>query len=54
MNFVFWLLVIFAAVFLWFCLAFSYKRFGGFWKKLYDDAVEEMKDEEKEKEGSNE
>lgn len=42
MNIVFWLLVIVALVFLWFCLSFAFKGIGGFFLKLFNDAKEEI------------
>lgn len=42
MNIVFWLLVIIAMVLGWFLMAFSYRGIGKFFRKIYDDAEEEI------------
>ena len=38
MNFVFWIGIIIAAVFLWFCLSFAFKGIGGAALHLYAEA----------------
>lgn len=49
MNIVFWGLVIAGLVFLWFLLAFAFKPVGKFFFRLWDDVVNEIKeDDEKE------
>ena len=45
--FVFWLIVVVALILLWFLLSFSFKPIGYIFKKLFDDAVEEIYDEDK-------
>lgn len=47
MNPVFWLAVICAGVLLWFISSFAFKGIGKFAYRLYDDAMEEIKDPEK-------
>lgn len=42
MNFVFWLLIIIAIVFLWFLLAFLYKPIGCFFYRIWKDAIDEI------------
>ncbi len=51
MNIVFWLLVILALVFLWFCLSFAFQGIGTIGLKLYNDVKEEMSDKEQKEEG---
>lgn len=55
MNIVFWLLVIVVLVLVWFCLSFAFKGIGGIGLKLFNDAKNEIvNDEQKEeKEKSN-
>lgn len=45
MNVVFWLGVIAALVFLWFCLSFAFRGVGGFVLRLFKDVKETMKEE---------
>lgn len=45
MNFVFWLLIILAAVLIWCCLAFAFRGFGKFWLRLFKDVSDAMKDD---------
>ena len=45
---VFTILVILAVVLVWFLLAFAFKPLGGLVKRLFDDAVEAMEDEDTE------
>ena len=44
MNFVFWLFLVFVAVFMWFLLSFIYKPIGKYLKQLFNEAQENMKD----------
>lgn len=46
MNVVFWLLVVVALVLLWFILAFTFKPIGGFFIRLWNDAVDAMEENE--------
>ena len=41
-NVVFWLLVIIALVLIWFLMAFSYRGIGKFFRKIFNDAEEEI------------
>lgn len=45
MNIVFWLLVIATLTSLWFLLAFAFKPIGRFFSRLWDDAVNEIKED---------
>lgn len=47
MNIVFWLLVIIVLVLVWFLLAFTFRGFGKFWFRIFDDAANEIKSKEK-------
>lgn len=54
MNPVFILLVVCALVVLWFLLAFLFKPIGWLVKRIFKDAVDEMKDEEEGEKTKNE
>lgn len=49
MNFVFWIGIIIAAVFLWSCLSFAFKGIGGAALHLYNDAKKEIRGEDSDK-----
>lgn len=49
MNPVFWLLVVIAAILLWFCLSFMFKAVGGIFLKLFNDAKNAIKEEKEKK-----
>lgn len=42
MNIVFWLAIILIGVLIWFCLSFAFRGIGRVFKRLFDDAIEEI------------
>lgn len=48
MNIIFWILVVVAMVFAWFCLSFAFKAIGGIALKLYNDAKKEIESDKPE------
>lgn len=44
MNWFFWLLILIAAVIVWFVLSFAFKPIGKLGYRLYKDARDEIKD----------
>lgn len=46
MNIIFWALVIITLVFVWFCMSSAFKFIGGIGLRLFNDAKEEIFDEE--------
>lgn len=50
MNFVFWLLVVIGMISFWFLMAFTFYPIGKFFGRIINDALEEMKREETNKE----
>lgn len=54
MNVVFWLLIFIAVFFAWFILSFLFRPLGRFFMRLFNDAMEQMKETEEEKKGTDE
>lgn len=50
MNFVFWLLVVIALIFLWFLSACFFRSIGIFFFRIWKEAVDELNKEDEEKE----
>ena len=50
----FYLLVIIGVVLLWFALAFLFKPVGRFFHRLYQDAIDEMTDDDEQNEDTKE
>lgn len=46
MNIVFWFGLIIIAILLWFLLSFLFKPIGKYILRLWNDAIDEMKEEE--------
>lgn len=49
MNIVFWILTVAFLIFIWFILAFLFQPLGKFFRRVWDDAIEEIKKEDEEK-----
>lgn len=49
MNIVFWVLVVLALALTWFCMSSVFNGIGGFLLDLFNDAKEEIKGDESEK-----
>ncbi len=48
MNPVFWVLVVLALVLIWFLLSFAFKGIGAIFVRLWNEAKQEITDDEKE------